>query len=800
MKKLSLMSVISLLMMCTLFSQSLEKGWNQVYSDEGFVIVSPVEGTWTNRQPLVLEVPEAYEVFYSFSGSHPMDSGFAYDGPVMIEAEGAVSLRIALVFPDGNAAVYTVDYTVEPFEDELDTFIPLNFRQPVVSYTMGQSITIPAGFSYRLGNSSNFLPGEKVLALQGGSFPHRYVPCEIIDGNRAWRFVLNPTGIPAPLPLQGVGAVEGIVQVEATKSPTVAPSVAEDTAQNAFSLDNFTAGKKVEFYHVPSTPKNTETEELLVATDETLEVVAEGDPSEPPFQITDWSLLTFTRDKLIYSIDNDYWQATEGSVMVDRSVGHTIYWQSVAYEKGNPVYSFYLPPKPTEEYHFEGSEAVLVALGPDFTFVPEGMAMEPVSSIMIDAFYGEELRSDFPVQIYYDGLYQGEGRISVLVDKCPPTAPAIYPSSDVFYNRQDVTVHLGQFEEGQLFYWMEMLVSEQEGFSPEAMAAVSSKETELDLQKLQEQFRPYTGEPLVLESHSEHGHFYQVGAVTLDKQGNASPVTWFSTIVDPTNYYVASGAVDSGTDSFQQPTGTLSQPFSSLQEAIQATSHLDFVRLHIMDMVPVTDSITINSNCQIFGATAGSGLVFSPGANLLVESGSVVIKNCVLELQHSSLTHSDYTQNQSLLSVVQGSLSLEDCEVLGDYVSSGTLLSATNSELFLINSGVTLRSGEYGAIVSSLRSTIVVEGGQFTVIAPTAVVFSLSAGELALSNTQCKVYGNLGRVAELTGVRYTLTNNKFDGIFENKNFSTAQLVPVWSDGRSRLLKESGTIVSGFPGS
>ncbi len=800
MKKLSLMSVIFLLMMSSLFSQSLGEGWNQVYSDEGFVIVSPVEGTWTNRQSLVLEVPEAYEVFYSFSGSHPMDSGFAYDGPVMIEAEGAVSLRIALVFPDGNAAVYTVDYTVEPAEEELDTFLPLNFRQPVVSYTIGQSIAIPPGFSYRLGNSSNFLPGEKVLSLEGGSFPFRYLPCEIMDGNRAWRFVLNPAGIPATLPLQEAGAVEGLVQAGATKSSSVAPSIAEDTGRKAFSLDNFTAAKKVEFYHAPSTQKNTGAEEFLAASDEALAVVAEGDPSEPPFQITDWSLLTFTRDKLIYSMDNGYWQAAEGLVMVDRSVGHTIHWQSVAYEKGNPVYSFYLPPKPDEEYHFEGNEAVLVALGPEFTFVPEGVAMDPVSSIMIDAFYGEELRTDFSIQIYYDGLYQGEGRVSVLVDKCPPAAPAIYSSSDAFYNRQDVTVRLGQFEEGQLFYSLEMIVSEQEGFSPEAMDAVGNKEPDLDFQKLLDQFKPYTGEPLVLESHAELGHLFQVGAVTLDKQGNASPITWFSTIVDPTNYYVASGAVDSGTEAFQQPTGTISQPFVSLQEAVQATSHLDFVRLHIIDMVPVTESITIDSNCQISGATAGSGLVFAPGASLLVESGEVVIKNCVLELRHFGSSDTEYVQNQPLLSVVEGSLSLEDCEVLGGYAASGTLLSATDSELSLINSGVTLRSGEYGAIVSSLRSNVTVEGGLFTVIAPTAVVFSLSAGELELSNAQCKVYGNLGRVAELTGVRYALTNNKFDGIFENKNLSTVQLVPVWSDARSRLVRESGTIVSGFPGS
>ena len=484
--------------------------------------------------------------------------------------------------------------------------------------------------------------------------------------------------------------------------------------------------------------------------------------------------------------------------MVDRTVGHTIYWQSVAYEKGNPVYNFYLPPKPAGEYQFEGREAVLVALGPEFTFVPKGLTMEPVSSLMIDAFYGEELHSDFPIQIYYDGLYQGDGQVSVLVDKCPPTAPAIYSSSNAFYNRQDVTVRLGQFEEGQLYYSLEMIVSEQEGFTPVSMESLGQKEAEFDAQRMQEQFQPYTGEPLLLESHSEHGHLFHVGAFTQDKQGNASSITWFTTIVDPTNYYVASATFDSESASPHQPKGTMSNPFTSLQEAIDATTHLDFARIHVIDLVPVSESITINSNCQLYGTTAGSGLLFTSGAGITVASAEVEIKNCVLELQDSS--SKEASKNQSLLSVAKGRLSLEDCEIFGDYGSSGTLLSATDAELSLINSGITLRSGEYGAIVSSLRSTVTVEGGQYTVIAPTAVVFSLSAGELTLSHAQCKVFGNLGRVAELTGVRYTLTNNKFYGIFENKNLSTAQLVPVWSDGRSRLLKDSGNIVSGFPGS
>ncbi|MBQ4330961.1 MAG: hypothetical protein IJC31_03890, partial [Spirochaetaceae bacterium] len=162
-----------------------------------FVIVSPKPGTWVNKQPLVLEVPESCEVFYSFSGSHPMESGFAYDGPVMLEAEGDVFLRVALVFPQGDAMIYTIDYSVQSQKGDADLSLDVNFSQPLALYSMGQQIVIPEGYSYRLGDSPLFLPGKQVLSLEGGTFPQRFVPCHVTDGVNSWRFVISPSGIAA---------------------------------------------------------------------------------------------------------------------------------------------------------------------------------------------------------------------------------------------------------------------------------------------------------------------------------------------------------------------------------------------------------------------------------------------------------------------------------------------------------------------------------------------------------------------------------------------------------------------------
>lgn len=782
MKRLSICFLCLSLMVSSLFSQKpVNEGSGISYSDKGFVIVSPVEGIWANRQPLVLEVPEDYEVVYSFSGSHPMDSGFAYDGPVMIEAEGDVSLRIALVFPDGNAAIYSVDYSVVPVEDAVGNPVDVNFRKPVITYVSGQKITIPSGFSYKLGNAGSHLPGEQVLSLQGGTFPHRYVPCEIIDGTNAWRFVLSPAGLPE------------------TRFSLDTPNTQEELPSPVKGND-FTAGRNVELYIAPSANSSLSPSQDVIEEPTSKEELE--DMTEPPFQITDWGLLTFTRDKLIYSLDNDFWQEATGSVVLDRAVGHTISWQSVAYEKGNPIYSFYLPPKPEKAYEFEGREAVLVALGADFTFVPAGLSMEPVPSLLIDAFEGEELRSTIPIEIYYNGLYQGPGEISLLVDKCPPVAPVINTSSQNFYSRQDVRVNLGQLEDNRLFYFLEMQVIEEGGLK-DALLDFSQEQDSLTDRITKEQFTPYNGEPLLLEAHEEHAHLFRVGAFSRDKQGNTSSITWYKTIVDPVNFYVEAASGRDGENSSVGnglAQGTLEEPFSSLEQAIEKTAHLDFVRLHVIGRVPVNKSVSISSHCEIQGADSNSGLIFSPGTTLLVDTGRVAIKNCILEGQRLNSSSKIAQKKQSLLSVANGNLSLVQCEVIGDYSNSGTIISAIDGTLSIEDSGITLLAGEYGAMISSLRSSITVDGGRYTVIAPTAVIFSLSAGQLNLSEAECKVYGNLGRVAELTGVGYSLIDNTFDGIFENKTLSTAQLVPVWSDARSRMIRYSGNVVSGFPGS
>ena len=71
-------------------------------------VISPVEGTWANPQSLIIDNEPGTEVFYSLNGEDPLVSGFAYDGPVLLEGTGNFSVTIVSVSKGGTSIAKTV--------------------------------------------------------------------------------------------------------------------------------------------------------------------------------------------------------------------------------------------------------------------------------------------------------------------------------------------------------------------------------------------------------------------------------------------------------------------------------------------------------------------------------------------------------------------------------------------------------------------------------------------------------------------------------------------------------------------
>lgn len=139
---------------------TLSKQETEVNAANRFDVVSPAEGTWANRQALVVQAASGTEVYYSFSGSNPLEFGFAYDGPVLIDAVGEVTLNVVALHADGTTVSKNITYTVR--ENANKPPLAVSDMNPLVLCGMNHPVTIPADALYSLGESDVFLRGTTI--------------------------------------------------------------------------------------------------------------------------------------------------------------------------------------------------------------------------------------------------------------------------------------------------------------------------------------------------------------------------------------------------------------------------------------------------------------------------------------------------------------------------------------------------------------------------------------------------------------------------------------------------------------
>ena len=137
------MKKLILLLTCLFFSTS-------VFAQ--LKVISPIEGTFANRQMLVLETDGTGDCYYSLNGSDPETFGFAYDGPVLIDLDGPVEIRISKTGKFKEETV--VKYTVLPdnaLTTQYGTFISSFFDTGILNYTAGSVLSAEA-FSTKMTN------------------------------------------------------------------------------------------------------------------------------------------------------------------------------------------------------------------------------------------------------------------------------------------------------------------------------------------------------------------------------------------------------------------------------------------------------------------------------------------------------------------------------------------------------------------------------------------------------------------------------------------------------------------------
>lgn len=158
-------------------------------------VISPVEGTWANRQSLVLECSPETEVYYSFTEYDPLDFGFAYDGPVLIDLTGDVTLNIVAVHGDGSMTRKKISYAVKEPE-AVKPPLSVSMLNPLVVCGVQKPVPVSQNLVYGIGSHLDSALSGRTLYQNLPSCVNALLPLEITSGSVVYRYVITTNDAP----------------------------------------------------------------------------------------------------------------------------------------------------------------------------------------------------------------------------------------------------------------------------------------------------------------------------------------------------------------------------------------------------------------------------------------------------------------------------------------------------------------------------------------------------------------------------------------------------------------------------
>ena len=681
-------------------------------------IISPSGGVWNNIQALVLDVSDGSDLYYSISGTDPLEQGFFYDGPVVIKQVGNIHLWVVSISPAGVRKDFFVDYTVIPidegsYKNNIDEqnleeasleriFVSAISRNPLRRYVSGTTISIPPSFLYTMEKDTPPSIQGKTLTLSDKNLLNRYVPCSLKDSTHNYNIVIH--------------IVSELNPISSYSQKTV------------------------------------------------------------PFELTDWALFTFTDSSFIYQIDNSFWSANRDPQTIDRSKAHTIRWQAVDYKKDNPVYTYVLPPKPSLSVK-KGDETALEFFVSEKSYNKRpyyiGSSSQKFSALSVEGgFYqtvpidvldGDNLKESILVGIYYDGVYQGDLSATLSIDKCPPLPPVFKASSSSSYSRVPVTMDLKAAEDADIYYSIKYST---------ALDSSLAKNVVLD-SPVDKDFILYGGETVKLPSIIEKAAIYEITAFCVDDAGNRSRSVKFKTVVDEYNVYV------DGAKNLKKGSGTYDMPFATLEEAAISVNKDALSHIHIISPIFIEKNCSFNSDCTIsvlqnnLERGLKSNISIKEGAGITVKNANLSISDCIISSSANSVFY-----------VEGGGLYLFNCEVVENFSGEVSVIDGRNSNVSIVDSGITVNADSYACMVSTEDSSIIVKDARLTAFSPSCVGIQCISSNVSVENSSCSVRGILGHCIDLFRSKASLVNNLYSLNLENGG------VAVWKDADTILISES----------
>ena len=441
-------------------------------------VISPIEGTFANRQMLVLETDGVGECYYSLNGSDPETFGFAYDGPVLIDIDGPVEIRIAKTGTYKEETV--VKYTVIPdnaLTTAYGTFISSFFDTGILNYTAGSILSVPEQLKFSFGlPPDSFLQGRD-LSISQDSVLTRFIPCTLLDeaSGKKWRFIIKT-----------------FPQTAGVYSRRDVPFVITDWNTITFTNDNYIYKIDSEYWGLPKNSVTLDRSVSHMIRWQNLEYDA-GNPIDffvlPPMPQLNQS--TDENGGLLFTLDGD--ASYSMSVL---SAG-------------------------------DGSSGV----------VSPSQYQELFTTLGVDTFYGDCISGQLEIGFYTNSVYQGKFEVPYSINKRPPSVPIISSNSPSFYSREPVALTIKGESMSELYYAVSepytiQSVSETYSENSNLFASVRADNfVKADSSSLS----------MVLAPEGNGAVYFKVAAFSKNEK-NISAVATYSVIIDQYNYYYNSFA------------------------------------------------------------------------------------------------------------------------------------------------------------------------------------------------------------------------------------------------------------------
>jgi hypothetical protein len=601
-------------------------------------VISPKSGTWANLQPLVLETKSNAEVYYSLNGSDPLKSGFAYDGPVLINTDGDVTVRISAVLKNISES-FSINYTVtkkEPlpfiFQKNFNAFVTINSKT---------AIDIPNTYEYEIGQSGIKNPGcllkfDKPVAIS------RLVPLVIYSGVDEYRYVLQ------------TGDEKALCYLSGSQF---------DVTFNQWNYITFKNGGPVVYSVDGGTLMQSKSGHIKIDR---------------------------SKDHTISWYYNNPYDITNKNTKINKE-------DNKSFEK-----KLFVPAKTTligVPESFVSTKAVsLQAKNSDYLlgFKDDNGQQVYCQQLTVDVLAGDAIGFDKNISFYYDGAEQGSVSVAFIIDKIPPLAPEIISSASKFYSRENVKIDFDS--DATVYYAIADPIISKTGFYLDK----NNIDQFPLLHVTDNAFKKYDGNPLILESPDTSARLFTVYAYSKDFAGNKGKTSTYRVIVDTSNYYIDKKVqlVSEEIEEDGSPAFPYTNLDSLAKLATSTKKNIVHVKGHFVSVpaLNVTGNLSIEGDGDTrFDFAAGCGISVT-GGDLSVNACTMkyveytsndIFRKYMINVQNASLFLSDCElvsrpgATGSAINVQNSKIRVENTGITVQAIAYVSTISAENSELVL---------------------------------------------------------------------------------------------------------------------